>query len=74
MKRKRDFGKEKFSGVSFLCQYLCGSAGKVGFCASCTGQIFRQKEVLTGGKVVMELQISLWGHTKGFCVLSKSEK
>ena len=48
MKRKRDFGKEKISRVSFLCQYLCGSAGKVSFCASCTGQIFRQKEVLTG--------------------------
>lgn len=57
MKRKRDFGKEKNSGVSFLCQYLCGSAGKVNFCASCTGQIFRQKEVLTGGEVVRILGI-----------------
>lgn len=40
---------EKFPVSLLLCQYLCGFAGKTCLCASCTGQIFRQKEVLTGG-------------------------
>lgn len=48
MKKKETSERKNFPGSLFLCQYLCGSAGKVSFCASCTGQIFRQKEVLTG--------------------------
>lgn len=49
---------EKFPVSLLLCQYLCGFAGKTCLCASCTGQIFRQKEVLTGGG---EVRI-LWVH------------
>ena len=48
---------EKFPGSLLLCQYLCGFAGKICLCASCTGQNFRQKEVLTGGKGVRILGV-----------------
>lgn len=48
---------EKFPESLLLCQYLCGFAGKICLCASCTGQISQKKEVLTGWEAVRILGV-----------------